>query len=113
MTLGHRLHQLRRASGMSQRELAQRLGVSFTYLSKLENDRMEGPPSEDLLLRLASELGANADELLLLARRVPSDVVNTILEHPEAVDLLRSMQDRSQEDWVELMKQVKRRSEGR
>jgi transcriptional regulator with XRE-family HTH domain len=40
MTFGERLRQLRRERQMNQRALAERAGIDFTYLSKLENGRM-------------------------------------------------------------------------
>ena len=47
MNFGEKLRELRLAQSYSQRELAERLDVSFTYLSKLENNRMDRPPSEE------------------------------------------------------------------
>jgi transcriptional regulator with XRE-family HTH domain len=42
---GAELRRLRREAGLTQRELAERLELSHTYLSKLENGRMPMPPS--------------------------------------------------------------------
>lgn len=62
---------------MSQRELATRAGIDFTYLSKIENARME-PPSEKVILKVAEALDADPDELVLLAGKIPSDIVGSI-----------------------------------
>ena len=43
MTFGQRLRELRKAKGLNQKELAEKVGIDFTYLSKLENDRMSPP----------------------------------------------------------------------
>ena len=40
---------------MSQRDLAERVGVDFTYLSKIENGRVE-PHSEAVLKNVSREL---------------------------------------------------------
>lgn len=113
MTFGEKLRSLRLKSNFTQRELAERLDVSFTYLSKLENDRMNHPPSEDFIERLAIELQANTDELLILARRVPTDVAETIINNPDSIELLRSMRSLSRTEWLEFIRQAKRKSERR
>ena len=98
MPFPDRLRELRRAARMSQRALAERVGVDFTYLSKIENGRVE-PPSEGVLLRIAKELAgklgkdetALADELITLAGKIPSDLAETLSRNPEVVRLLRSV----------------------
>lgn len=109
MDFGKRLRALRRARNLTQRDLADRVGVSFTYLSKLENERMERPPSEDLLRRLAAELETDPDDLVLLARRVPKDIEDMVVRRPESVDLLRSMDRLSREEWAEMIQEARRR----
>jgi HTH-type transcriptional regulator, competence development regulator len=42
---GVRVRALRRDSGLTQRALARDAGVDFTYLSKIENGRLEHLPS--------------------------------------------------------------------
>jgi transcriptional regulator with XRE-family HTH domain len=43
MTFGERLRELRKAKGLNQKELADKVGIDFTYLSKLENGRRSSP----------------------------------------------------------------------
>lgn len=113
MNFGEKLRDLRKASGYSQRELAELLDVSFTYLSKLENNRMDRPPSEELIRKMAKELNANADELLVLADRIPTDISDLILDRPESIELLRSMEDMSADEWRKWIQEIKRRRENR
>lgn len=87
MAFGERVRELRKAHGMSQRGLAERAGIDFTYLSKIENGRIE-PPSEDVIRRVAAELNVSADELIVLADKLPSDLVQE-LKTPERVSALR------------------------
>ena len=68
MSFGQRLKQLRLERRLNQRELAARVGIDFTYLSKLENGRME-PPAEETICRLAASLEVEPTELLLLAQK--------------------------------------------
>lgn len=61
-TLGKRIGQLRRAKGIKQDELAEKLGVTPQAVSKWENDI--SCPDISLLPRLAQLLGVTTDELL-------------------------------------------------
>jgi transcriptional regulator with XRE-family HTH domain len=85
---GARLRELRKESGMSQREVANKALIDFTYLSKIESGAMN-PPSEKVIRRLAEILDADEDELITLAGKVPSDL-STILQDKEIVQMLRS-----------------------
>ena len=88
MRFGERIRELRKEQGMSQRELAAQAGIDFTYLSKIENSRME-PPSEGVILRIAEALHADADQLTVLAGKVPSYVVDVLRENPDMIEMLR------------------------
>lgn len=77
MGFGEKVRELRKEQGLSQRDLAARASIDFTYLSKIENARME-PPSEKVILNMADALGADPDELILLAGKIPSDMVEYI-----------------------------------
>ena len=112
MEFAERLRSLRKEAQLSQRDLAERVGVDFTYLSKIENGRVE-PPSEAVLKNVSRELAEAlgrdetelSDELIILAGKVPSDIANTLTRNPEAVRFLRSIGDdvRSTAEWQGLM----------
>ncbi len=85
---GTRLRDLRKKAGLSQRELADRIGVNFSYLSKIES-RVMPPPSEQVIHRLAEVLDTDRDELLLLAGKIPADIAQ-MLKNQEVVKSLRS-----------------------
>jgi transcriptional regulator with XRE-family HTH domain len=70
---GTRIQKLRRDSGLTQRQVAAELGIDFTYLSKLENDRGE-PPGEATVRKLAAILQTDPEELLALAGKIPSEL---------------------------------------
>jgi len=61
-TMGSWIAARRKAKGMSQENLAERLGVSSQAVSKWEND--VSCPSINLLPHLAKLLGVTVDELL-------------------------------------------------
>ena len=61
--IANRLYQLRRENGLSQEELAAKLGISRQAVSKWE--RAEASPDTDNLITLARLYGVSLDELLL------------------------------------------------
>ena len=87
-SFGARLRQLRIQAGMTQRELADRVNIDFTYLSKIKSQAVP-PPSEKVILQLAEALDADKDELIILAGRVPSDIAQ-ILKNGKTLQRLRS-----------------------
>jgi transcriptional regulator with XRE-family HTH domain len=120
MTFGQRIRELRKAMGLTQRELAERVaaslkeedrrGFDFTYLSKIENDRLP-PPSTAAILQLAKELDADADELLALAGKAPPDIGETLRNSQAARVFYRSATNLrlSENDWKGLLEELKRR----
>ena len=60
--LGPRIAVLRRSTGMSQGELAQRLQVSSSAISMYEQGRRE--PSAEILVAMARTFGVTVDYLL-------------------------------------------------
>lgn len=89
MTLGKQIRELRIAAHLSQRALAARVGVSFPHISKIEADIEQA--STELLVRIAKEVGSDADKLLLCAQRVPEELREAVAAKPElALRFLRS-----------------------
>lgn len=95
MQFGERVRSLRLERKLTQRDLAERLGVSVSYISKVENERLHfgDYPSEKFVHKLAAELDADEDELLLLSDRVPEAIRLRVRENPEAFRLLATMTD--------------------
>lgn len=93
MTFGQRLRELRKAKGMTQRELSQETGISFAYVSKLETGVML-PPRQNVILALAKAFGADnadTDELFGLAKKMPPDLLKHV--DTEMIKMLRSLMD--------------------
>ena len=99
MTFGETIKELRKQHRMTQRELADQLGVNFTYISKIENDKLEVLPSEDLIRRMAEVLEADAEELLDLAGKLDLKQLQQVAKDlPQAGVLLRRIQSRQLTD---------------
>lgn len=85
---GNILRQLRAKKGIGIKRLAPDLGVTYTYLSKLENN--EVGPSEVFVTRVAQYFKYDRDELLLSAGKVPPEILEILRRHPQdAVEFLR------------------------
>ena len=72
------------------REMAKMIGVSPTYISKVERDEFP-PPAEDKVRLIARVIGCDVDELLARAGKVASDLSDIIRRNPvEVAALLRT-----------------------
>ncbi len=60
--LNERIRELRTNSGLSQVELAEKLGISKQSVSNWENDNIQ--PSIDMLLKIARTFNVSTDYLL-------------------------------------------------
>lgn len=82
LKIGARLAELRRKKGLTQEQLAERLGVSAPAVSKWETDNSY--PDITLLCPLARALGTNVDTLLRFEEQLSGEAVaekvNAIIE---------------------------------
>jgi len=71
------------------------VGVSFTYISKVENEKLDfgGYPSEDLIRKLAEALETGVDELLILAQKIPEQIRQRVIERPDAFRKIARLDD--------------------
>jgi len=102
MQFGDKVRRLRVARGLTQQAVADRMNVSVSYISKVENGKLTfgDYPSEKFIHKLASELKADEDELLLLADKVPAAIRRKIRQRPELFRKLAKL-DRQSLDAVE------------
>src|SRR6267142_873873 len=88
MEFGQILRKLRTKSGLGIKRLAPELDVSYTYLSKLENNEIY--PSAELVDRVAQYFDYDRDALLLSAGKIPPEILEILREHPsDALAFLR------------------------
>lgn len=104
-SFGERIRTLRKQKGWTQRDLAGKAGIDFTYLSKIENDKE--PASEKTILALANALGADSEELVMLARKVPAIAREEMTATPGARMFLRTARGLTEDDWKKLLETVK------
>lgn len=105
MTFGEKIRSLRRERKLSQRDLAERVGLNFTYLSKIENGKLDfaGYPSEETILKLAEALGADQDELLLMAEKIPASIRRRVIECPDAFRVLAGLDNKALNKLIKLI----------
>jgi HTH-type transcriptional regulator, competence development regulator len=107
MTLGERIKALRKDKGFTQRQLAGRTDLDYTYLSKIENDRLEHTPSIRALQTLARELESDELELIRLADKMPNSL-QELAQSKEALQFFRkaSLMAKSPHDWRTLSQRL-------
>ena len=67
MNIGENIRNARKAAGVSQKELAERLGAYQKDVSRWENG--ERTPSLEIFARMCKALNVSADELLEIKQR--------------------------------------------
>ncbi|MGD8360589.1 MAG: helix-turn-helix transcriptional regulator [Gemmatimonadota bacterium] len=93
--------------GFSVRQVAQRLGIQPSYLSKVERGEV-APPSEATIQKLASELAVDSDGLLALAGKVSSDLQEVIRKRPQVFgELLRELKEMPDHAVLRLVREVR------
>ena len=91
---GGRVRELRKSKGVSLRDFADAVGIDFTYLSKIENGKVD-PPSEEKIRAMAKALDVDAEELLGLAGKISSEQIRKAVQsNPDVGILLRKLQSR-------------------
>lgn len=62
MELGKRIQELRKKAGLSQTDLAQKIGISYTQMSRYEVKNVQ--PPADILKKIADVFGVSVDYLI-------------------------------------------------
>jgi transcriptional regulator with XRE-family HTH domain len=97
MRFGERVKELRLQRKLTQQKVAEKIGVTVGYISKVEKERLQfgDYPSEKFIHKLADALQCDEDELLLLTDRVPPAIQMRVLERPEAFRRIAELDDRT------------------
>jgi transcriptional regulator with XRE-family HTH domain len=108
MKFGAFVRQERESREIGLREMAGKIGVSPTYMSKVERDEFP-PPAEDKVRKIAEIIGADVDELLALAGKVSSDLSDIIRRNPVVLAaLLRTTNGLTADDITRLAADAKK-----
>lgn len=109
MTFGEALKTLRREANISQRAMANGVGVDFSYISKVENGHLP-PPAADTVVKICEVLGVPPERLLSLAGKLPTDVQEAMGGSPAAQQFMRSAQQMgiTETEWLHLGEEMRR-----
>jgi transcriptional regulator with XRE-family HTH domain len=86
LNLANSIRSLRLRSGLSQRQLALRMSVPRTYVSKIENEK--ATPTLSSLERLARALEVSVPDLLSGGERNRQEEVRELMEDQFVMDIL-------------------------
>ncbi len=93
MSFGSVLRDRRTELSIGLTDMAERLGISAAYWSRIERD-LESPPRDQLIERAAAILGLLMDDLFVEAQRLPPDMRQDMAKVVRAYRRLRSIERR-------------------
>lgn len=94
MDLKEYVQKARKAKGLSQSALAEKVDVSASFICKLEHDRLVYPPTTAVLAKIAEVLEVDMDMLTFLAGRTEAHLPlleALIMTYPAMPRLLRKL----------------------
>lgn len=83
LTFGETIRRKRRGKKWSLVELQKATGLSYSYLSRVEND--SASPQVEAVAKIAEALDADVTELLELAQCLPEVILKRLAQRTEAV----------------------------
>lgn len=86
LNLASSIRQLRLRNGLSQRQLATRMSVPRTYVSKIENEK--ATPTLSSLERLARALEVSVPDLLSGGERNRQEEIRELMQDPFVAEML-------------------------
>jgi transcriptional regulator with XRE-family HTH domain len=111
-TFGAFVRREREGKEIGLREMAKKIGMSPTYLSKVERDEFP-PPAEDKVRAIAMIINCDPDDLLAMAGRVASDLTDIIRRRPvEYSAFLRTSKNLPAEEIVRLTRRAQKAKDG-
>jgi HTH-type transcriptional regulator, competence development regulator len=108
---GDTIREMREAQKLGLRTAAERLGISPAYLSRIERGR-ENPPRPELIRRIATLLGGDADVLFRLADSTDPELAEYVNSIPKLPEFLRTAMTArlSSDDFQRLIEQIQTES---
>ena len=104
-SFGEYLNKLRTEQRIGVRELGRAVDVTGMHISNMEKGK--SLPSPELIVKLATALDVNVDEMSHMANHIAPEVVDVIQNQPKAVpNFLRSAKDLTPEQWEVLQQQL-------
>jgi transcriptional regulator with XRE-family HTH domain len=105
LRLAHSIRSLRLRNGLSQRQLALRMSVPRTYVSKIENEK--ATPTLSSLERLARALEVTVPDLLSGGERSRQEEVRELMEDQFVADVMPFLSQLSGMQMSSILAQVR------
>jgi transcriptional regulator with XRE-family HTH domain len=94
-------------STFSVRQVAARLGIQPSYVSKVERGEVS-PPSEATIVRWAEVVGEDSDSMLALAGKVSKDLREAIVKRPKLfAELIRELKSAPDQALLRVVREVR------
>ena len=96
MNFGTRIREMRNNKGISLRKASEEIGISYSYLSELENNKKK--PSSEIINKISDYYQTSADYILCRSdlRSNPSERIKEALESdPELLSFWEDIEGRS------------------
>ena len=108
-TFGERIRRKRGEQKIGLRQAAGKVGISPTFLSRVETNVEKAIPGEEVIRKLADILDDDFDELMALAGRISAEVSDYVKSNPGMPEFLRQARERniSAEKLMELLDRTK------
>lgn len=107
-TFGKKIKELRKSKDLTLKQLSDKSGIELTYLSKLENDKLNSLPSEETINKIVGALGLDnkvKDDLFILAKKIPSDYKEDFINKPMFA-IYRSSKGLSDEEMMKIAEEI-------
>jgi len=105
--VGEIIRRIRKEKGISLRDLAKKVNVSFVNISYIENGRIE--TSKEVLRNISKALDYDFDKLLSSTDLIDDDLTKIINKKPNLVpEFLRTAKNLSSSDWKNLINKIKK-----
>ena len=94
--------------GYSLRQVAKRIGVEPSYLSKIERGEQKAYLTERKIRSLAEDLGEDPDDLLALSGKISQDIQEIIRKRPVLfAQLIRELKDMPDHAVLRIVREVR------
>lgn len=95
-TFGEVIKEARKNKKYSLRKFGELVGIDFNYLCRVENNKIDYPLKEEAIRRIACKLDLDAEKMIFLAGRLPSEYQKVIQANYQAMPVLfRQMREKS------------------
>ena len=102
-----RMEKNRDDKSFSLRQVASRIGLEPSYLSKIERGE-QAPPGEEKIVNLAKELDEDPDALLAMAGKVSKDLQEVIRKRPKLfAKLIRELKEMPDDAILSIVREVR------